>query len=264
MSIITCLYLPSRAVYLQMAQSLGTDACINALLRFISQRSQVSHMQLEKGTNFVGAEEELREVLAYFNRHQIQAVLHDGIHGSFNLPTGSHYSGVWECINLMVMVSLYLQTLDDGLNHNDLTPNHILLMKGKPALPPGLLKKRHLYMIKRWRQGQYIADLVWKRRVQEDLPLLQEWQKWNVLFMETVTLYLLVQRYTATKLFLQGVKSFYIWQSNCEVRQTRLCLARGQSVFTCCNSLLAQGRYWYSSPLVACRFIDLSRHYTHH
>lgn len=189
-----------------MAQSLGTDACINALLRFISQRSQVSHMQLEKGTNFVGAEEELGEVLAYFNHHQIQVVLQDGIHGSFNLPTGSHYSGVWECINLMVMVSLYLQALDDGLNHNDLTPNHILLMKGKPPLPPGLLQKRHLYMIKRWRQGQHIADLVWKRRVKEDVPLLQEWQKLNVLFLETVTLYLLVALGCLAKLWKHSQK----------------------------------------------------------
>ncbi len=39
-----------------------------------------------------------------------------------------------------------------------LTPNHLLLMKGKPALPPGLFEKTDLYM-KRWKQVQYLADL---------------------------------------------------------------------------------------------------------
>lgn len=40
-----------------------------------------------------------------------------------------------------------------------LIPNHLLLMKGNPALPPGLFEKSDLYAKRRWRQVQYIADL---------------------------------------------------------------------------------------------------------
>lgn len=60
-----------------------------------------------------------------------------------------------------------------------LTPNHLLLMKGKPILPPGLFDKTDLYTRRWWKQVQYISDLFWKRWIREYLPLLQERQKWT-------------------------------------------------------------------------------------
>lgn len=68
-------------------------------------------------------------------------------------------------------------------DHNDLealTPNHLLQLKGKPIMPPGLFHKEDLYSRKRWKQIQYLVDLFWKRWIKEYLPLLQERQKWNV------------------------------------------------------------------------------------
>jgi hypothetical protein len=58
-----------------------------------------------------------------------------------------------------------------------LTPNHLLLLKGKPALPPGVFQKQDLYPKRRGRQVQYISDSFWKRWSREYLPLLQERQK---------------------------------------------------------------------------------------
>lgn len=60
-----------------------------------------------------------------------------------------------------------------------LTPNHILLLKGKPALPPGLFEKSDLYTKRRWRQVQFLSDLFWHRWIREYLPLLQERQRWS-------------------------------------------------------------------------------------
>lgn len=60
-----------------------------------------------------------------------------------------------------------------------LAPNHLLVMKGKPILPPGLFDKEDLYARRRWKQVQYITDLFWKRWIREYLPLLQEHQKWT-------------------------------------------------------------------------------------
>lgn len=59
-----------------------------------------------------------------------------------------------------------------------LTPNHLLLLKTKPVMPPGLFQKIDLYSHRRWRQVQYIADLFWKRWTNEYLPLMQERSKW--------------------------------------------------------------------------------------
>lgn len=52
-------YMTSRAMHLEVAYSLDTHSCINALRRFICRRGQVSHMRSDNGTNFVGAEREL-------------------------------------------------------------------------------------------------------------------------------------------------------------------------------------------------------------
>lgn len=83
--IFTCL--ASRAVHLEVANSLKTVACINALRWFISRRGQVVHIRSDNGINFVGAERELREALAALNHEQIQgALIPAGVEWSFNPP----------------------------------------------------------------------------------------------------------------------------------------------------------------------------------
>lgn len=205
--IFTCM--ASRAVHLEIAYTLNTDSCINAIRRFVCRRGQVCRLRSDNGTNFVGAERELREALAAIDHSKIQgAFLQKGIDWTFNPPAASHHGGVWERLIRMVrkvLVSiLQQQSLDDESLHtilceveailndrpitkvsddvNDLealTPNHVLLLKGKPVLPPGLFQQNDLYTKRRWRQVQYLSDLFWKRWTREYLPLLQERQKWT-------------------------------------------------------------------------------------
>ena len=125
----------------------------------------------------------------------------------FNPPAGSHHGGVWErqirtirsiARNLLKEQTLNedcLQTFlceieaivnnrpitkssDDANDLEALTPNHLLLLKTKPNLPPGVFSKEDTYARRRWRQVQYMTDLFWKRWLREYLPLLQERQKW--------------------------------------------------------------------------------------
>lgn len=177
--------------------------------RFICRRGQVTHLRSDNGTNFVGAERELREALASLNHNRIERVLSKkGIKWSFNPPAGSHHGGAWErmirMIKRILSSVLRKQSLDDEGFHtvlceaeamlndrpitklsqdpNDLealTPNHLLLLKGKPILPPGLFNKDEAYARRRLKQCQYISDLFWKRWIREYLPLLQERQKWK-------------------------------------------------------------------------------------
>lgn len=111
----------SRAVHLEVAYSLDTDSCINALRRFICRRGQVTHLRSDNGTNFVGAERELREALASLHHSCIERALSKkGIKWSFNPPGGSHHGGAWErmvrMIKKILCSVLRQQTLDDGFH----------------------------------------------------------------------------------------------------------------------------------------------------
>lgn len=205
--IFTCM--TSRAVHLEVACSLNTDSCINAIRRFLCRRGHAQHIRSDNGTNLVSAEKELREALKTLDqRHIHQALMKEGVQWSFNPPTASHHGGFWERLIRMVRHILHSvlrqQTLDDeGLNTvfceveailnsrpitrvsedpqdlEALTPNHILLLRTNPILPPGVFSRSDQYHRKRWRQVQYIAELFWKRWLLEYLPLLQERQKWS-------------------------------------------------------------------------------------
>lgn len=56
--IFTCLVI--RAVHIEVASSLDTDSFINALRHFIVRRGQVKNLRSDNGTNFIGAERELK------------------------------------------------------------------------------------------------------------------------------------------------------------------------------------------------------------
>ncbi|MGH0117086.1 UNVERIFIED_CONTAM: hypothetical protein FKN15_030931 [Acipenser sinensis] len=205
--IFTCMAI--RAVHIEVASSLDTDSFINALRRFIARRGQVSLLRSDNGTNFIGAERELREAIKGWNCSKIKnTLLQNGIKWMFNPPTGSHHGGVWErlirSVRKILNATLRVQALDEEGLHtvlceaeaiinsrpitkasndpNDLealTPNHLLLLKIKPSLPPGLFQKEDLYSRRRWKQVQYMSDLFWKRWTREYLPQLQERQKWS-------------------------------------------------------------------------------------
>lgn len=87
------------------------------------------------------------------------------------------------CEEEAIMNDRPITSVTNDLNDVEpLTPNHLLLLKTNPIMPPGLFKKDDLYSRRRWRQVQYLADLFWKRLVREYLPIMQKKRgKWNSL-----------------------------------------------------------------------------------
>ena len=204
-ALFTCLQI--RAVHIEMADSLETDTFINALRRFISRRGQVKLIRSDNGSNFVGAEKEMKEALKAWNDNASEFLQQKEIEWKFNPPGASHHGGVWErLIRSARKILLNLansQTLtDDSLrtllaeaesimnsrpltrvstDPNDLrciTPNDLLLLKNHGTVAPGLFDVADNYVRRRWRQVQYLADQFWKRWTKEYLPLLQTRQKW--------------------------------------------------------------------------------------
>lgn len=204
--LFTCLTI--RAIHLEVASSLDTGSFINALRRFISRRGQPEEIRSDNGGNFVKGEKELREAVKEWNQSQIHNyLLQRNIKWIFNPLTGSHHGGVWErCIrttrkvikalmteqvlddegisNLMCEVEAIVngrpitKCSDDPRDMEPLTPNHLLLLRAGPVVPPATLSKQDVYG-RRWRQIQYLADVFWRRWIKEYLPSLQLWQKWS-------------------------------------------------------------------------------------
>lgn len=157
-----------RAVHIEVVHSLDTDSLL-ALRRFIARRGQVQEIRSDNGTNFTSGE---RELLESWNHEKIhETLLQKNVKWIFNSPYGSHFGGIWErCLRsarrilsallreqtaddeglttLMCEVESILNSrpittvVDDPRDLEPLTPNHLLLLKAEPPLPPGLFGKK--------------------------------------------------------------------------------------------------------------------------
>ena len=208
--LFTCM--TTRAVHLEIAESLDTSSCINAIRRFISRRGPVKEITSDNGTNLVGANNELRQALRELKEEDIQNfATRRNIVWKFNIPAASHHGGVWErqvrTVRKILQAMLTEQHLKSASNEeqlytlfcevestinsrplttvsedpNDLaviTPNHLLHLKSPESFPPGKFVKQDQYARRRWRQVQYLADIFWNRWTKEYLSMLQQRQKW--------------------------------------------------------------------------------------
>lgn len=209
--IFTCL--SSRAIHIEVLQSMDTDAFICALRRFFAIRGPAAILRCDCGTNFVGAKSELANALSEMDEKKIKRyVTEQGCEWKFNPPHSSHFGGVWErqigtirrVLNAMLL-SLGSSQLDHELlvtlmaevtaivNSRPLTaitsdtdepkplsPSMLLTMKQRPLYPPpGKFVAQDLYARRRWRRSQYLADQFWIRWKREYLQSLQVRPKWS-------------------------------------------------------------------------------------
>ena len=211
--LFTCL--ASRAVHLEVANSLTADSFINAYRRFVGRRGPVRQIRSDQGTNFVGARNELYQSLSEQENDKVRQELLkrncDWVVYKMNVPHASHMGGIWErqirtVRNILTaLLSHHGSQLDDeslctffaeaeaivncrpltvdDLNIVDgpvpLAPCQLLTMKSSVVLPPpGIFQRADLYSRKRWRRVQYLANEFWNKWKADYLQLLQTRQKW--------------------------------------------------------------------------------------
>ncbi|XP_057374666.1 uncharacterized protein LOC130695542 [Daphnia carinata] len=204
--LFTCL--TSRCVHLEMAYSMDTSSFISALDRFQNRRGVPASYHSDNGTNFVGAQRELAECLQNLNQDAILRHLNrQPSKWVFNPPAAPHFGGVWErmvraakialravlgnqrltdeilltALTLIenILNSRKLTPISDDPNDSEcLTPNHLLLGRATPNLPPDVFTEDDLTAKQRWRIAQAVADQFWQRWMKEVLPSLTEREKW--------------------------------------------------------------------------------------
>ena len=190
--------------------------CLKTIRRK-TRSGPVRQMRSDRGTNFIGAERELKSALEEMDHKRLQEISSKEfnadwlINWSRNPPAASHMGGVWErqirtvrsilssllrdyghALNdeslrtLMIEVECIVNSRPltfpsgDATDLQPLTPNHILTMKSKVVMPPpGDFQKDDVYLRKRWRRVQYMANIFWTRWKREYLQTLQARTKWN-------------------------------------------------------------------------------------
>lgn len=88
--------LTTRAVHIELLNSMDGDAFLLALRRFIARRGRPKEVLSDCGTNFRGAERELREAFAAMEPQLKEQLTEYQIDFKFNPPNAPHFGGVWE------------------------------------------------------------------------------------------------------------------------------------------------------------------------
>lgn len=97
-SLFICL--ATKAIHLELVHNLTSEAFLGALKRFIARRGIPNQIYSDRGTNFVGANNELPKLLFDRNSQQSQEILTNiatnGIQWKFIPAHAPHIGGIWE------------------------------------------------------------------------------------------------------------------------------------------------------------------------
>ena len=205
--IFTCL--TTRAIHLEIASSLNSDAAIMAIRRMAARRGQPMAMYSDNGTNLRGANEELRAAVAELDQAKLnEYALEKDMRWNFIPPSAPHMGGAWERMIGCVKVALRpvlkeqapkedtLGTLMAEVEHivnsrplthvsidpddkEALTPNHFLIGGSSGWSLPGRYEQLSTCPRKQWRIAQEMANQFWHRWIREYLPTLMPRNKWS-------------------------------------------------------------------------------------
>lgn len=205
-----------RGIHTELCRTLETDTFINALRCLIARRGPIRLLRCDNGSNFVGANNEIRKAIENMDDKKIRDfLLKHGCDFTFkhNTPLSSHHGGVWERLirvirqnldtllykeptvltedslrTLLIEVEgiinsrpLAVDCLSDPESPVPLTPLNLLTQKSKVVLPPfgDFDGDDAKYSKKQWSRVQHFANKYWARFRKEYLMTLQNRNKWS-------------------------------------------------------------------------------------
>ncbi|XP_064633630.1 uncharacterized protein LOC135491588 [Lineus longissimus] len=199
----------SRAVHLEMAYALDTNSFLNAFNRFTHRRGVPVEVTSDNGTNFVGANRELMELVTQLDQVRVtRDGAARGIKWRFNPPHGPHFGGIHESLVKSAKKAIYavLQKADitdeelstaftgaeallnsrplsyqsaDSKDAPPITPNHFLFGQCGGQFAPEEIDSSDFNPRRRWRRVQELLKEFWSRWLKEWLPLLRQRHKWR-------------------------------------------------------------------------------------
>lgn len=202
----------TKAVHLELVSDLTTEAFIGALKRFIGRRGHCQNLYSDNATNFVGANNQLKELsCAIFSTNAQEKICkvssEKGINFRFIPPRAPHFGGLWEAavksakhllIRSVSPVSLTYEELETvfieieailnsrpickmSQDPNDLTaltPGHFLIGEPLTTAIDATAIVKTTSLSTHWKAISHIKNEFWRRWSREYLNELQYRHKW--------------------------------------------------------------------------------------
>ena len=176
----------------------------------VSRRGTPSYVVSDNGTNFVGAEREMRELIENLDQEKIvrETTKYQPITWKFNPPSAPHFGGVFEALIKSAKKAIKIILGDADIRDEELhtaicgaeeminsrpitylsadpndpaplTPNHLIVGQIGGRFAPEAVDKEEVYNpVRRWHRVQQLLGLFWKRWRKEFLPTLNVRKKW--------------------------------------------------------------------------------------
>ena len=207
--LFTCM--TCRAVHFELLRDMSSATFINALVRFHGRRPGLRVLWSDCGTNFRGANRELKRAVNLWNEETAGELLSKGIEWKFTPPNAAHCGGCWERLikdakrHIAALVTHKPPDLDvfatmlveverimnnrpltyassDIRDLSVLTPSNFLYpgvitqtsINILPPAPPGGESIRY-----QWQKARALVDAFWSRWTGEYLHTLQSRTKWQ-------------------------------------------------------------------------------------
>jgi hypothetical protein len=208
--LFTCM--ATRGIHIEVVEDMSSSAFINAFKRFVAIRGKVKQIRSDRGTNFVGATDDLHIDAINVEDGPVKNFLYNnGTTWLFNPPHSSHMGGVWERLIGVTrrILDVMLSEIPPGsLTHEVLTtflaeasaivnsrplvplstdpedplplsPSMILTQKPETAYVSELpIDEKNMYRAL-WKRVQHLAELFWKKWRSQYLETLQSYRKWR-------------------------------------------------------------------------------------
>ncbi|XP_037960052.1 uncharacterized protein LOC119689319 [Teleopsis dalmanni] len=199
----------TKAVHIELAEDLTSEAFINAYTRFVNRRGPCNHLYSDNGTTFIGADRLMAaDLQAWHNEYSQQQLANRGTKWHFLPPGAPHQGGLWEaavksakkhllrivgihsiyydqlhtllvhieaCLNSRPLIPLH-DTCDDKMA---LSPADFLIGRSLLAVPDAPIGKVPSNKLSYWRQLRQMQQHFWRQWHDEYLSTLQPRSKWH-------------------------------------------------------------------------------------
>ncbi|XP_065223148.1 uncharacterized protein LOC135847518 [Planococcus citri] len=208
-----CLFvcMSTKAAHLEVVSELTTAAFLAALQRFVGRRGLPNSITSDNGTNFVGADAELRRQVAALEKDDAvqNYCVSQQVTWKFNPPSAPHMGGIFEALvrstkyhfkrvvgnqiltfeemaTILIQIEAILNSRPltplsspDETHFEVLTPAHLLIGRPINAAPSDYNDINGLSYSKRWHLLNQLRNSFWRQWAQEYLRTLQKRTKWR-------------------------------------------------------------------------------------